>query len=438
MTSELNQQQNQQYQPSNWNYAGQQYGYGYPYQPQGWYGYPPPPLPWQLPRMPQDMSQPGPSNAFEQWGRNPSGMGQTGVRAGMSDGREGGGFCGNMNEGRMTGQMGQGHNTCVQNERRMNEGSQMGNLDGNGSENVGSLWKNNCENDMNGNVENDDVDADLAAEKNLVEKRKEIERSVHFADNSLAITVDSENIGERREEVETEVEERSEKVTEGKKEGDMKQCDQTTGPAKPTVTGAGTELEQAVETGTASVNQAVTAQPEQASQPSLPGQDKPSISAESIRPTADSIQASSGGVDPSTSNSAHAADIDKDSLASNSAAQVASAEARKAGEVSNSAERKKVGEEQSGFSQSLTHYFQPIQVPGCGREEGGRGRRESRGGSARLSLGGKGENKAIANKIAGLRVEGKMGGGEKEKSKGQRKEGGNAGAFNTRSKAGKK
>ena len=65
------------------------------------------------------------------------------------------------------------------------------------------------------------------------------------------------------------------------------------------------------------------------------------------------------------------------------------------------------------------------------REEGGRGRRESRGGSARLSMGGRGESKVIAGKISSLRVEGKGVGGEK--AKGPKKDGGVGEARKTRS-----
>ena len=271
----------------------------------------------------------------------------------------------------------------------------------------------------------------------LENKGKESDRNVKISGNNMSICVDRDNIeggteeeGERREEVEG-------KEGEGEEESSEKNQAKEDEPSV-TKTSAGTAA--GTVTGTAGENPTTTTLPQPVTQTNPDSQASQLSSQTSSRPSQDRQDIGPTSTTPDTTEQARQASnpspVESDSvglasLASNSATQAASAESVSLGESSNDAEGKKVGEEQRRMGQSLTHYFQPLQLHDSMREEGGRGRRESKGGTARTSMSGRGDSKAIASKIATLRVEGKGVGGEK--GKGQKKDGGAGEVRKTRS-----
>ena len=257
----------------------------------------------------------------------------------------------------------------------------------------------------------------------------------------MSISVDRENIeggseeeGEGRREEEGE-EDGKGKGHEEKEKDETEQCS----PEQPSLSSI------ASITGTASVDletaqahtqgEPTVANPtSQASQPVIVTS-RPSHNTDDIGPTKTPTFTSQASKSQELANSDR-----RDSLVTsddNSVTQAACAVSRPgsvAGESSNSAEGRKTEEEQRGSNQSQASFPQ-TQIPVSMRDEGSRGRRESRGGLARLSLGGRGDGKAITSKLASIRTEMKgvgigVGG---EKGKGSKKDGGSAEARKTRS-----
>ena len=426
-----------QYQYNQSTGASQQYRYGYPYRPQNPYGYPPLQLPWQMPGYQMAMPPPGPQNMFEQWGVNQSGMNQPSMNGRMGAIREGGNQGGSTSGGGgvmngLVGQMGQ----SGQSERRRNENVNKAlNLDGNGCERSVNVHGHDSGNVNDADTVNSSVHTTVSEHISPETSSRITERNVTFAEDNLSVAVDRDNIdgdsegeGGRREGRKEDKREGNDSQDRGGKE----RTDERTEPSNTGAqTGTGPVTESVSTTPTAQAEQSHSqhSQPSQSSQASLASQP---VTQDSTRP---SLQPSTRPTEETTAQAINSTSHEQEtaSLASNSAAQVLEEESKQEGKVDCGAEGKKVEDEQSSHSQS--HYFQPTLLD-CVRDEGGRGRRESRGGSARLSMGGRGDGRSNNSKIATLRGEGKGAGGGV--GKGQKKEGSTGGSGGRQTRSAKK
>ena len=374
----------------NWNAnASQQSRFGYPYRPYGMYGYPSwPTPPWA---MAQNMA----------WGF--PAPGQSGMGMGVRGASNVPGMNADWNT-RMVGWMG---------EQR---GESNLNLDGN-QQNDGRMNENTCcEPELQESCNQND---------GLGGKTKKSDRSVSFENKALAVTIEGGEVEEVEEGEESEEGGRKEE-TEEERANTAVRADggETTTPSPSSCTSSDNAGENPTTTITqqANTHEILANSDPQQPKPNQVGPNRP------IRPenTANNERAE-------LANSQASLQADT-SLASsvNNAKQVASRQSVDLEEScgnGNSADGKKGKDEQTTHSQSDFSQSSALPTDFVAREEsGGKGKgRDSlaKSGSARLSMGGKGDTaRSIASKLGMMRIEGKgVGGVGGDKQGKQKKEG---------------